>query len=97
MLLLAMMLVLGGMVAVSFAQQPAAPATSEPAAPAAGAAPAPPAGTPAPPAPSKIDKGDTDWMLTSSLLVLMMKGPGVALIYAGNVSQTNSLASLLLR
>src|SRR5262245_17456662 len=74
---------------------PAAPATSEPAAPAAGTAPAPPAGTPAPPAPSKIDKGDTAWMLTSSLLVLMMTAPGLALFYAGMVRQKNALATLM--
>src|SRR5262245_611565 len=95
MLLLAMMLVLGGMVAVSFAQQPSAPATSEPAAPAAGAAPAPSAGTSAPPAPSKIDKGDTAWMLTSSVLVLLMTAPGLALFYAGMVRQKNALATLM--
>jgi Amt family ammonium transporter len=61
-----------------------APAPAAPAAPAAGAAPA-----------SKIDKGDTAWMLTSSALVLMMTAPGLALFYAGMVRQKNALATLM--
>jgi Amt family ammonium transporter len=80
------------------APPPAAPATSEPAAPAV--TPAPAAGAPAAPAAaappaSKIDKGDTAWMLTSSLLVLMMTAPGLALFYAGMVRQKNALATLM--
>src|SRR3954469_394688 len=37
----------------------------------------------APDAPPVVDKGDTAWMLTSSLLVLMMIVPGLALFYGG--------------
>ena len=49
-----------------------------------------------PPAPaSKIDKGDTAWMLTSSALVLMMTAPGLALFYGGMVRQKNALGTLM--
>jgi Amt family ammonium transporter len=85
-----MTLVLGGAVAVSFAQQPAAPAAPAPAA----TAPAAPAAAAAP-APSKIDKGDTAWMLTSSALVLLMTIPGLALFYGGMVRQKNALGTLM--
>jgi Amt family ammonium transporter len=66
---------------------------------AAPAAAAPVAATPAPaaaaaPAPPKIDTGDTAWMLTSSVLVLMMTIPGLALFYAGMVRKKNILATL---
>jgi len=95
-LALALMLVLGATltVAVAMAQQPAAPAgTPAPAAPAA-AAPAAP-GAPAPAPASKIDKGDTAWMLTSTALVLLMTAPGLALFYGGMVRQKNALATLM--
>jgi Amt family ammonium transporter len=96
--------VIGGPLAGSAFAQPAAPApaaaapaaTATPAAPdAAAAAPAaaaaaPAAATPAP----KIDTGDTAWMLTSSVLVLMMTIPGLALFYAGMVRKKNILATL---
>jgi len=45
------------------------------------------------PAPT-IDKGDTAWMLTSSLLVLMMSVPGLALFYGGLVRTKNMLSVL---
>ncbi|MEY4161167.1 MAG: hypothetical protein RLZZ136_1788, partial [Pseudomonadota bacterium] len=32
-----------------------------------------------------VNKGDTGWMLVSSLLVLMMSVPGLALFYGGLV------------
>src|SRR5262245_64831605 len=80
------------------AQQPTPPAAESTAAPAAGA-PAPAAAPAAPGAPaapaSKIDKGDTAWMLTSSLLVLMMTAPGLALFYGGMVRQKNALGTLM--
>ncbi|PYN25181.1 MAG: ammonia channel protein [Candidatus Rokuibacteriota bacterium] len=81
---------------VAFAQQPAPPAASS----TAPAAPAPAAGAAAAPAPaaapaSKIDKGDTAWMLTSSVLVLMMTAPGLALFYGGMVRQKNALGTLM--
>jgi Amt family ammonium transporter len=45
------------------------------------------------PAPT-VDKGDTAWMLTSSLLVLMMSVPGLALFYGGLVRTKNMLSVL---
>jgi ammonium transporter, Amt family len=81
--------------AVAWAQTPATTGTPAPPAatdkPAAAAAPAAPAAAPA----SKIDKGDTAWMLTSSALVLMMTAPGLALFYGGMVRQKNALATLM--
>src|SRR5207245_9428201 len=50
---------------------------------------------PAGPAVSKIDKGDTAWMLTSSALVLMMTAPGLALFYGGLVRSKNVLGLLM--
>src|SRR5215831_3329458 len=88
-----MLLVLGATMTAAIAQQPTPPAAESSAAPAASApapAPAVPAAAPA----SKIDKGDTAWMLTSSLLVLMMTIPGLALFYGGMVRKKNILATL---
>jgi Amt family ammonium transporter len=42
-----------------------------------------------------IDKGDTAWMLTSSALVLMMTGPGLALFYSGLVRRKNVLGTMM--
>jgi Amt family ammonium transporter len=73
----------------------AAPAASSAAASTAAAAAAPAAAAPAAAAtPPKIDSGDTAWMLTSSVLVLMMTIPGLALFYAGMVRKKNILATL---
>ena len=78
----------------------AAPAASAPAA-AAPAASAAAAATPAAPtAPfsvdsSKINSGDTAWMLTSTALVLFMTIPGLALFYGGMVRKKNVLATLM--
>ena len=44
---------------------------------------------------AKIDKGDTAWMLTSSALVLMMTGPGLALFYSGLVRRKNVLGTMM--
>ncbi len=41
------------------------------------------------------DSGDTAWMLVSSLLVLMMTLPGLALFYGGLVKKDNVLATLM--
>ncbi len=41
-----------------------------------------------------VNAGDTAWMLTSSVLVLMMTIPGLALFYAGMVRKKNILATL---
>ena len=79
---------------VAWAQAPAT--TPPPAAPApAASTPAAPGAPAAAPAPSKIDKGDTAWMLTSSALVLLMTAPGLALFYGGMVRQKNALATLM--
>ncbi len=43
----------------------------------------------------KIDTGDTAWMLTSTVLVLMMTIPGLALFYAGMVRKKNVLATMM--
>jgi len=86
----------------SFAQAPAAPAAEAPAAAApAAAAPAAPAAAEAPaaapaaaPAP-KVDSGDTAWMLTSTLLVILMTIPGLALFYGGLGRSKNMLSVLM--
>jgi len=44
--------------------------------------------------PAVADKGDTAWMLTSTLLVLMMIVPGLALFYGGLVRSKNMLSVL---
>ena len=76
----------------------AAPAAEAPAAAAAEAPAAPTAEAPAPaeaaPAPTP-DKGDTTWMLTSTVLVLLMIIPGLALFYGGLVRQKNMLSMLM--
>src|SRR5262249_15748619 len=90
-LALAALLVLGATTLVATAQQPAPPAATT-AAPDASAARA---SAPAAPGPCKIDKGDTAWMLTSSVLVLMMTAPGLALFYGGMVRQKNALGTLM--
>jgi Amt family ammonium transporter len=43
----------------------------------------------------KLDSGDTAWMLVSSVLVLMMLVPGLALFYGGLVRKKNVLAVLM--
>ena len=85
-LALATVLVLCATVTVVMAQQPVAPS-----APTAGGTPAASAPAPA----SKIDKGDTAWMLTSSALVLLMTAPGLALFYGGMVRKMNVLAIIM--
>jgi Amt family ammonium transporter len=47
-----------------------------------------------PPAPV-MDKGDVAWMMTSSLLVLFMALPGLALFYGGLVRAKNMLSVLM--
>ncbi|HEU4959058.1 MAG TPA: ammonium transporter [Sphingomonas sp.] len=49
---------------------------------------APPAAASAP----TVDKGDTAWMMTATLLVLMMIVPGLALFYGGLVRAKNMLS-----
>ncbi len=69
-----------------------APAAA-PAAAAATAAPAPAeAAAPAAPVPNK---GDTAWMMVSTLLVILMTIPGLALFYGGLVRSKNMLSVLM--
>jgi Amt family ammonium transporter len=44
---------------------------------------------------AKLDKGDTAWLLTSSVLVLFMTLPGLALFYGGLVRTKNVLSVLM--
>ncbi len=44
---------------------------------------------------SRIDTGDTAWMLTCTALVLVMTVPGLALFYAGMVRKKNVLATMM--
>ncbi len=100
-LLLGMSLIAGGTAAIAQAPAPSAPAAEAPAAPAAPAAEAPAAAAPAaaeaaPAAPApKVDSGDTAWMLTSTLLVILMTIPGLALFYGGLARSKNMLSVLM--
>jgi Amt family ammonium transporter len=69
----------------------AAPDASAAAAAAAPAAPTAPFSVDS----SKINSGDTAWMLTSTALVLFMTIPGLALFYGGMVRKKNVLATLM--
>ena len=71
-------------VAVTPVAAPAAavPAAAEAAAPAAAPAPVP-------------NKGDTAWMMVSTLLVILMTVPGLALFYGGLVRSKNMLSVLM--
>ncbi len=93
----------------AFAQEAAAPApaVAEAAAPPVEAAPPAPAAEAAAPAAAEaapaeeapaaptVDKGDTTWMLVSTVLVLLMIIPGLALFYGGLVRQKNMLSMLM--
>jgi len=48
----------------------------------------------APVAEAVVDKGDTAWMMTSTLLVLLMILPGLALFYGGLTRTKNMLATM---
>ncbi len=90
------------MAAPAFAQEAAPPAAEAaaavPAPAEAAPAPAPEAAAPAvaeeapPPEPNK---GDTTWMLVSTVLVMLMIIPGLALFYGGLVRQKNMLSMLM--
>jgi len=45
--------------------------------------------------PPAVDTGDNAWMLTSSALVLLMTGPGLALFYSGLVRKKNVLGVMM--
>ena len=72
--------------AITYAQDTAAPAAD-----AAAAAEAPAEEEPA----IIVDKGDVAWMMTSSVLVLFMIIPGLALFYGGLVRTKNMLSVLM--
>ena len=106
-LLVSIALGLGLLTAGSFAlaqtAAPAAAAASETkaAAPADAAAPAAAVAAPAAPAadasaPVAVpNKGDTAWMMVSTLLVILMTVPGLALFYGGLVRSKNMLSVLM--
>ncbi len=71
------------------ASAPAAAPAAAPAPAAAEAASAPAAAAPVP------NKGDVSWMLVSTLLVIMMTIPGLALFYGGLVRSKNMLSVLM--
>ena len=79
----------------------AKPADAAPAAPSAAAVAAPAAAAPAPAAdasaakPPEPNKGDTAWMMVSTLLVILMAIPGLALFYGGLVRSKNMLSVLM--
>jgi len=75
--------ILAGLGTVGVAALLAHPALAQGAAAAASPIPAP-----------TVDKGDNTWMLVSTLLVLMMSIPGLALFYGGLVRSKNMLSVL---
>ena len=86
----------------AFAQTPATPAAVEATAPAAAAAPAAvapaAAAEVAATAPAVVpvpNKGDTAWMMVSTILVILMTVPGLALFYGGLVRSKNMLSVLM--
>jgi Amt family ammonium transporter len=72
------------------AEPPASEAVAEPVAEAV----ATPAAEDAAPAPT-VDKGDVAWMMVSTLLVVLMAVPGLALFYGGLVRAKNMLSVLM--
>ncbi len=92
----------GALAMAQTAPAPAASAASAPSvsasAPAAAAAPAPTAAASAPAAaaPAPVpNKGDTAWMTVSTVLVILMTIPGLALFYGGLVRSKNMLSVLM--
>ena len=83
--------ILAGLGAVGIAALMCHPAFAQAAAAAPAAAPTP---TIATPSLANMNKGDNTWMLVSTLLVLMMSVPGLALFYGGLVRTKNMLSVL---
>jgi Amt family ammonium transporter len=78
------------------ASAPAAEATAAAAPSASAAASAPEAASAASAASAPVpNKGDVSWMLVSTLLVIMMAIPGLALFYGGLVRSKNMLSVLM--
>jgi Amt family ammonium transporter len=80
--------------AAASAAATAAPASAPEAAPAAAPAASEAASAAAAPAPVP-NKGDTTWMMVSTLLVILMTVPGLALFYGGLVRSKNMLSVLM--
>src|SRR6187399_2746912 len=78
---------LAGLGALAVAALLIDPSFAQTAAPAAPAAPATPA--------LVVNKGDNAWMMTSTVLVLLMTIPGLALFYGGLVRSKNMLSVLM--
>ncbi len=92
--------ILLGLAVPGYPEDKPADAGSATAAPDANAPAAAPAAPAAPTEPlvveiSKINSGDTAWMLTSTALVLLMTIPGLALFYGGMVRKKNVLATVM--
>ncbi|WP_297720755.1 ammonium transporter [Limnohabitans sp. Rim8] len=82
--------------AATEAKADAAPAPAAGAPAAAMSAAAAPAEAPAEAAPVLVpNKGDTAWMMVSTILVIMMVVPGLALFYGGLVRSKNMLSVLM--
>ena len=80
----------------SAAEAKPADAAAPAAAPMAAAAPAAAEAAPAAAAPAPVpNKGDTAWMMVSTLLVILMTVPGLALFYGGLVRSKNMLSVLM--
>ena len=103
-LLLGVGLALGGLNATAQTTTEAPPAATAPAAEAPAAAPAAaeaPAAAAAAEAPAEeavketMDKGDVAWMMVSTILVVLMVVPGLALFYGGLVRSKNMLSVLM--
>ena len=104
---LGLSLLAGGTAAWAQATPAVAPAATAEAKPAeAAATPAPAAAAPAAPAAAPAsaeaaaaapvpNKGDTAWMMVSTLLVILMTVPGLALFYGGLVRSKNMLSVLM--
>ncbi|NIM39924.1 MAG: ammonium transporter [Hydrogenophaga sp.] len=91
-LLLGLGLAIGGGAAIAQTTTEAPPAATAPAAEAPAAA-APAAAEEAPK--ETVDKGDVAWMMLSTILVLLMVVPGLALFYGGLVRSKNVLSVLM--
>ena len=100
---LAMMFVVGAATSTAYADTPtgapvqasATGAASSSTSAAPSAAPAAAAQAPAAAPPPVPNKGDTAWMTVSTLLVLLMTVPGLALFYGGLVRSKNMLSILM--
>ncbi len=92
--LLALMVMLCGLTVPAYADDAPKPSAAVPATAVAPADAAKPAEAAAVPAPTP-NKGDTAWILTSTLLIIMMSIPGLALFYGGLVRSKNMLSILM--